>query len=428
MSLNEIFFIDDDQDFQKIMEVCLQASQDTRARFFTDPREALATVESPDLIVVDHVMPEMSGVDFLRRRQETKDNFQASIILSANKIKLTKELKDLGVIGVIEKPIGPKSFMKKLMAIWNERQIQLAIKAYQDKRLVAIPTETVYGLSAPIDQKDLIGKIFQLKERPFFDPLICHVYNKEQAKRYCRAWPKDADLLCDHFWPGPLTIVVPKKNEVFDMITSGLDTVALRSPNHKLTLELLKKIQVPLAAPSANKFTKTSPTKPTHVLSYFSKEDVFILDGGACDIGIESTIVGWNKDGELSILREGMITSQDIFEKTGIRALVKKEGELEQSTPGAHLVHYQPPYPLYYGSLDLKDFLEQKKMALKPEQFEVIFLSPEPELVARELYSFFLRDLKPSLKARYFRLPKEAQDNEKWNAIINRLKKASSHD
>ena len=141
-----------------------------------------------------------------------------------------------------------------------KKEINLPIEAFKNHKLVAIPTETVYGLSAPIDQPLLIKKIFEVKERPFFDPLIVHVSSISEAKEWVSDWPVIAQKLAERFWPGPLTLVLPKNDKVSDLITSGLDTVGLRCPNHPLTLALIKELGVPLAAPSANKFGKTSPT------------------------------------------------------------------------------------------------------------------------------------------------------------------------
>jgi L-threonylcarbamoyladenylate synthase len=153
--------------------------------------------------------------------------------------------------------------------------------------VVAIPTETVYGLAASIDSEKGLRRIFSLKERPFFDPLIVHVASLKEASSLVRDWPPIADFIGRYFWPGPLTLVLPKAERVNSLITSGLDTVAVRYPSHPLTLDLIRLVGTPLAAPSANKFGKTSPSRALHVKSEFPGTDLLILDGGECEIGVE---------------------------------------------------------------------------------------------------------------------------------------------
>ena len=173
--------------------------------------------------------------------------------------------------------------------------------------VVAIPTETVYGLAADISNEDAIRKVFSLKERPFFDPLIVHVASLKQAKALTTEWGPLTDFLARYFWPGPLTLILPKAESVNSLITSGLETLAIRFPNHPAAIQLITQVG-PLAAPSANKFGQTSPTEAHHVRKEFRSVDVFVVDGGPCEIGIESTVleVGSNQD-SVSILRPGRI-------------------------------------------------------------------------------------------------------------------------
>ena len=137
-------------------------------------------------------------------------------------------------------------------------KLNQALKLLKNGGVVGIPTETVYGLAASIESEQGIDKIFSTKERPFFDPLIVHVSSIDQCRNYVTSWSRECDLLVDHFWPGPLTIILPKADSISSKITSGLPTVALRMPKHEVTLELIKKLGHPVAAPSANKFKKTS--------------------------------------------------------------------------------------------------------------------------------------------------------------------------
>jgi L-threonylcarbamoyladenylate synthase len=154
-------------------------------------------------------------------------------------------------------------------------------------KLVAIPTETVYGLAANALNEKAVLSIFEAKQRPFFDPLIIHLADIESVCEYAELKDERLKKLAKTFWPGPLTLLLPKKDNVPDIVTSGLERVAVRIPNHTLTLELLKKINIPLAAPSANPFGYVSPTEPDHVNDQLGDKIDYILDGGICNIGLE---------------------------------------------------------------------------------------------------------------------------------------------
>jgi L-threonylcarbamoyladenylate synthase len=202
-------------------------------------------------------------------------------------------------------------------------------------QLVAIPTETVYGLAANALDKIGVVEIFNAKQRPSFDPLIVHIGNKLDVNRYASHIPINALKLMDNFWPGPLTVVLPKQGCIPDEVTSGLDTVAIRMPNHSLTLQLLNQLDFPLAAPSANPFGYISPTTSQHVFDQLQNRIPMILDGGPCDIGLESTIVGF--EGELPIVyRLGGLTLEDIRNVCG---------EIKVA-PGMLKSHYAPTKPL----------------------------------------------------------------------------------
>ena len=148
-----------------------------------------------------------------------------------------------------------------------------AVSIMKNDGIVAIPTETVYGLGAAISSETALKKIFEVKKRPFFDPLIVHVENIEQAKTLTSEWPEIADSVCQQFWPGPLTIVLKKNQNVSSLITAGLERVGLRCPQHPVALEILRKLKIPIAAPSANLFGRTSPTTALHVETEFSNQN-----------------------------------------------------------------------------------------------------------------------------------------------------------
>lgn len=215
-----------------------------------------------------------------------------------------------------------------------------AIEILNKEDLVAIPTETVYGLAGNIYSEQAIRKIFYLKQRPLFNPLIVHTYSLEQLDRFVRAIPEKAKLLARTFWPGSLTLVLEKKVDIPDLVTAGKNTVAVRIPNHPTTLSLLEQLDFPLAAPSANPFGCISPTRPQHVEGYFKKELSMILDGGNCKNGIESTIVGFEQ-GEAMIYRLGSISMEAIAEVIGPVQLKNKK-ESAPTAPGMLSRHYAP--------------------------------------------------------------------------------------
>lgn len=220
------------------------------------------------------------------------------------------------------------------------KDIQKAISLLENEELVAIPTETVYGLAGNIFSEKAIKNIFSTKKRPFFNPLIVHVSSVEVLKSLVTHIPEKARLLADAFWPGPMTLVLQKNNAIPDMITAGKDTVAVRIPNHPVTLELLKQLPFPLAAPSANPFGSISPTKATHVEQYFRNDIQQILDGGSCSKGIESTIIGFKNEDPV-IYRLGAIALEEIENIVG-KISVKNKEEESPNAPGMLARHYAP--------------------------------------------------------------------------------------
>ena len=220
------------------------------------------------------------------------------------------------------------------------KDIQKAITILTNERLVAIPTETVYGLAGNIFSEKAVKKIFSTKKRPHFNPLIVHIASIDALKNIVSYVPKKAQILAETFWPGSLTLVLKKNSNIPDLITAGKNTVAVRVPNHPLTLELLKHLPFPLAAPSANPFNSISPTKPEHVSYYFDKELELILDGGPCKNGIESTIIGFEDD-EPILYRLGALSLETIEKVIG-KVHIKNNKEENPEAPGMLLKHYAP--------------------------------------------------------------------------------------
>ncbi len=224
----------------------------------------------------------------------------------------------------------------------------IAAEALRMGKIIGMPTETVYGLAAAIDSVEALKSIFEIKQRPYNNPLILHIYDVNQLEDIAISVSGSAKALAEAFWPGPLTLLLRKAPSVPDIVTAGLDTVAVRIPGHPLALELLRKVNKPVAAPSANPFGQISPTEAAHVAGYFNAQIPIILDGGPCTVGFESTIVGFN-DERAVIYRHGSITQTQIAEvcKT---ATVDGSAEKAIVAPGMYLRHYAPRTPLLFSS------------------------------------------------------------------------------
>jgi L-threonylcarbamoyladenylate synthase len=217
-------------------------------------------------------------------------------------------------------------------------------------KLVAIPTETVYGLAGNALDLSAVTRIFEVKRRPYFDPLIVHTPDIDNAKIYAESLPAEAVALAKTFWPGPLTLVLKKKAIIPHLVTSGLDTVALRCPDHPLTSSLLQQLDFPLAAPSANPFGYVSPTTAYHVDEQLGNEIEYILDGGNCDIGIESTIVGFESDVPV-IYRIGGL-SIDMIETVVGPVRINTFSSSNPKAPGQLQTHYAPRVKVILGNLE----------------------------------------------------------------------------
>ena len=327
-------------------------------------------------------------------------------------------------------------------------QVNHAVKLLNANEVVAMPTETVYGLAARIDSDEAIKKIFAVKERPFFDPLIVHVASSEQAEACAKSWNEMTTLLAKNFWPGPLTMVVPKSDLISDIITSGLTSVGIRWPRHPVAQELIQKVGVPLAAPSANKFGRTSPTKSQHVTAEFG-DAVFVIEAGSSEIGIESTVLAVNKVNgafELSVLRKGAVLPsqlESVLQKSGLS--YRWVTADKKASPGHMQHHYMPSVPLVIckdSSLKLSELAKilNEKLSQLPDEvegvkmvkpqgeiknIEFLRLSLLPEVAARELYSQ-LRSVsarKPEVLC-FIQLP--SQNGEMWESVFDRLYKAAS--
>lgn len=260
------------------------------------------------------------------------------------------------------------------------KNIADALSLLLRNELVAIPTETVYGLAGNAFNDEAVAKIFAAKNRPSFDPLIVHTSSWSKLEEIVQNIPSQAHSLADAFMPGPLTLLLPKQDIIPDIVTAGSPIVAVRIPQHPLTLKLLERLPFPLAAPSANPFGYISPTNPQHVAQQLGDKIGYILDGGPCTVGVESTIVGFEA-GQCTVFRKGGIAVEAIEALIG-PVVVRAQSTSNPQAPGMLQSHYAPKVPLFLG--DIESLLSQysgqqigiisfqKKFAGIPAQQQVV--------------------------------------------------------
>ncbi len=309
------------------------------------------------------------------------------------------------------------------------QKIDHAIADLLSGKPVAIPTETVYGLAALIDQEQAIKAVFHMKQRPLNHPLIVHVATNWDLSQIVEEIPEYAKRLISAFWPGPLTLVFKsKENAINPIITGNQSTVAIRCPNHPLAQQLLKALDTPVVAPSANSFGKVSPTTAAHVHHSFPSDDLIILDGGRCEIGIESTIVDATKIEGYQILRHGMIDAQAIAE-IALMPCLNQDNSIR--VPGKLDTHYQPQKRLYYFEdiNQLSDFCHQK-----PDVY--VIASKQPATVSNEYFHVFATNPEQAAFDLYYQLREADHSNadciaielpphtSKWQGIRERILKA----
>lgn len=316
--------------------------------------------------------------------------------------------------------------------------LEQALAELKNGGVVAIPTETVYGLAADATNDSALKKIFEIKQRPADHPLIVHIGDMRQVNDWVTVFPETAVKLATTFWPGPLTLVLPAQSHVSRVVRGDEPTVALRVPNHPVALALLQQGNLSVAAPSANLFTQLSPTTAAHVEAGLGAS-VPVLDGGSCHVGIESTIVSVSADGRWQLLRPGMISEVAIAKvaEAGHQltsAIDAKEELSVPKVPGQHALHYSPRTPLLL-------FKDRQSLLQEAENLQVsglscaamligeggipncqyISLPDSPEKVAEQLYSSLhhldamkvdrlLVELPPALPA--------------WLAVLDRLSRA----
>ncbi|MGB9848025.1 MAG: L-threonylcarbamoyladenylate synthase [Minisyncoccia bacterium] len=232
--------------------------------------------------------------------------------------------------------------MAEILNGFLAKNIKKAAKLLKKGEPVAFPTETVYGLGAIAYQKKAVAKIFEIKERPFFDPIIVHIANLQQLEEVAEVNDERVYLLVKHFWPGPLTLILPKKKKVPYLVTAGLETVGVRMPQNLVALSLIEEVKMPIAAPSANKFSQLSPTRAEHVEKQIGDKIKIILDGEKSLFGVESTILLMEETPV--VLRTGALPIEEIEKVIGPVLLKKKISQV--LAPGNLKTHYSPIKPL----------------------------------------------------------------------------------
>jgi L-threonylcarbamoyladenylate synthase len=317
--------------------------------------------------------------------------------------------------------------------------IAAAVQRLRAGGLVAFPTETVYGLGADAFNESAVRAVFDLKGRPSINPLIVHVADVDMARRVVAQWPKEADALARAFWPGPLTIVLPRHPSIPALVTAGGNSVAVRCPDHPTTLALLAAYASPLVGPSANPSGRVSPTTAAHVAQAFTPEQVMVLDGGPCRAGIESTVVSLTGPAPI-ILRPGLIGPTEVSRVLGREVAVARVGADEASgpleSPGLLGSHYAPLAPATLADAAGTDellragarivLLTTRSRAVAPPS-AVIRLPGDARGYAAALYAS-LREadsLRPTLIV--IERPDttgSGEDRDVWAAVMDRLSRA----
>lgn len=295
----------------------------------------------------------------------------------------------------------------------NNNEIYDFADNIKNGKLIVIPTETVYGLAANALDENAIKLIFKVKGRPQDNPLIIHTYSKENIYKFSKNQPKYIDKIIDKFMPGPLTLVLEKQDIIPNIVTAGLKTVGIRIPNHSDTLKFLKIVDLPLAAPSANKSGKPSPTKVEHIFNDYQNQDEIygIINGGECNVGIESTIIKCEEE-KIIILRPGIINKSMIQEIVDVNVIDYNGNEI--LAPGMKYKHYSP---------DILVFIT-KEININPQVLNLSYNGKIENTFSfneKNIYSIF-REVDKNFNSINIVLTKELTENK---ALYNRILKAS---
>ncbi|MCS7034983.1 MAG: L-threonylcarbamoyladenylate synthase [Phycisphaerae bacterium] len=294
--------------------------------------------------------------------------------------------------------------------------IEQAVQILRGGGLVAFPTETVYGLGADATSEAAVQRVFLVKGRPATNPLIVHVYSSSIARRYVADWPPQAERLAQRFWPGPLTLVLPRRPSIADAVTAGLPTVAVRVPDHPMALSLLRAFDGPVAAPSANRSTRLSPTTAQHVREELGESVDLILDGGPCQVGIESTVIDLTS-APPRVLRPGRVTVEALRAEIGDVEAPRLVADPSRpaTSPGQQQRHYAPTTPAFR-------FEPHERPLLDLTAAVVVEPSLDPETYARQLYARLRMLDSQGLRAIFIEMP---PDRPEWTAVRDRIVRAT---
>jgi L-threonylcarbamoyladenylate synthase len=307
--------------------------------------------------------------------------------------------------------------------------IQQAAALLREGKLVVFPTETVYGLGANALDPIAVARIFEAKGRPTTSPIIVHVSSTEMARTIVAEWPETAELLTERFWPGPLTLVLKKQETVPALVTAGLDTVGVRMPANPIALALIEAAKVPIAAPSANRFTQLSPTTAQHVRDGLGDRVAYVLDGGPCSVGIESTVLSLAGPAPL-LLRPGGISREQIEEVIGPITRQSEPSEEAHPSPGMHPRHYSPRTHLllvFKGQLPHQGRGAYLQLQCAPGgQVDAVVLMPATaSAYAAQLYRTLHELDARGLDWIAVEVP---PDTPEWDAVRDRLTRAATHE
>jgi L-threonylcarbamoyladenylate synthase len=295
----------------------------------------------------------------------------------------------------------------------DEEHLACAARLIRSGGLVAFPTETVYGLGANALDEEAVARVYAAKNRPFASPLIVHVADEAMARSVTVEWPPLAHKLAARFWPGPLTLVLRKAPIVPGLVTAGLETVGVRIPSNPMALELIRRAGVPVAAPSANRFSEISPTTAEHVQQSFGEEIELILDGGPTKVGIESTVVSLWREPPI-ILRPGMISQTELQQATGIAWDREENLPKIMESPGMHARHYAPRTAFY---------VLEPGQTFPEGRGKLIEMPSDPKEFAANLYSELHKADGEGWDWIGIEKP---PDTPEWAGILDRLRRAST--
>lgn len=326
----------------------------------------------------------------------------------------------------------------------SESDLEIAASLINNGEVVALPTETVYGLAADATNRDAVAAIFEAKGRPADNPLIIHVSDLDMMKRYTEDIPSAAFRLAEKFWPGPLTMILPKKSNVPEIVTGGLDTVAVRMPAHETMRRVIELVGRPLAAPSANLSGSPSPTSAKHVIDDMNGRISAVVDGGECSVGVESTVISFEGYDSVRILRPGLITAEQlravidevIIDDNILSDVVPEVKEVR--SPGMKYKHYSPEAHVVLVREGIDNFI--KYVSGQPEEdrcclifdedaedfpFNYMTYGSTPEEQAKQIFSKLREADKRGIKTLYVRAPRK---DGVGLAVYNRLIRAAGYE